>query len=103
MSKSNNQQSTTTTSSKELSTNIQERIVTLLNNRGGTWNGSMTELGRALRGVQRSGANSLPTSPSVLRKVVNTVVHSLRRNGITVEFGRETDSNRKRYVNFETR
>jgi hypothetical protein len=104
MSKSNMKQTNrTTTNNQTVGTVIQNRIVSLLDRRGGQWVGSMTELGRALRGVSRSGSNVIPTSPSVLRKVVNTVVHSLRRNGVRVEFGRETDSMRKRFVNFATR
>lgn len=91
-------------SDKTLASTIRQRIVSLVDRKGGMWEGSMTELDKALRSVSKQKTpTNWPGSPSVMRKVVNTVVHSLRREGVSVAFGRETDHFRKRFVSFEAR
>lgn len=80
---------------------IKERILTLLDRKNGNWNGSMTELNRAITaGLRRSTTTDWPKSPSMLRRVVNTVVPSLRAAGVSVQFGRTTDHSRSRFVSF---
>lgn len=87
---------------KEVVNSVRERVVSLLDKRG-QFSGTMTQLGSALRGVNRVGAKVVPQSPSVLRKVLNRAVYGLRREGVKVEFTRETDSFRKRVVSLEVR
>jgi hypothetical protein len=88
---------------RDLSQNIQTRILTLLDRRdSGTWNGTMTELNRAITsGLRRATPTNWPKTPSVLRRVVNSVIPSLRRSGVRVQFGRTTDHSRTRFVSFE--
>lgn len=87
---------------QELSQNIQTRIFALLDRKHGSWNGTMTELNRAMTTVvRRAVPSNWPKTPAVLRRVVNTIVPALRRSGVSVEFGRTTDHSRTRYVNFE--
>jgi hypothetical protein len=89
---------------KVLASTIQERIVSLLGKKGGEWSGNMTELGNALRTVSRNKTpTNWPSSPSVMRKVVNNVIYSLRRSGVKVNFTRTTDHMRKRVVEFVQR
>lgn len=88
--------------SREMIENVQMRIVTLLNRRdSGVWNGTMTELNHAITsGIRRAAPANWPKTPSVLRRVINSVVPSLRRAGVRVQFGRTTDHTRTRFVSF---
>jgi hypothetical protein len=87
---------------RELSQNIQTRILTLLTRKDGSWNGTMTDLNRAITtGLRRATPSNWPKTPSVLRRAINSVVPSLRRSGISVQFGRTTDHMRTRFVSFE--
>jgi hypothetical protein len=87
---------------QELVRNVQSRIVALLNRRNGIWNGTMTELNQAITaGLRRATPTNWPKTPSVLRRVINVVVPSLRKTGVRVRFGRTTDHSRKRFVSFE--
>jgi hypothetical protein len=80
---------------------FQTRITTLLNRRNGVWNGTMSQLNQAITtGIRRAAPASWPTTPSVLRRVVNTVLPRLRNAGISVRFGRANDRVRTRYVSF---
>lgn len=89
---------------QELSQNIQSRIATLLNRKDGQWFGTMTEFNRAITtGLRRTTPSNWPKTPSVLRKVVNGMVNSLRRSGVRVSFGRSTDHMRTRFVAIEQR
>jgi hypothetical protein len=102
--RNSNQSTTGVFSDTILAKNIQERIVSLVERKGGHWDGSMTELDTALRSVsRRTTPQNWPSGPSVMRKVVNTVVNSLRRSGVKVQFSRTTDHMRKRVVTFEQR
>lgn len=106
MSKKNNSKKTINASKinvdRELSQNIQARITTLLTRKHGTWNGTMTELNHAItQGLRRAIPNNWPKTPSVLRRVINVVIPSLRRSGVRVQFGRTTDHMRTRFVSFE--
>jgi hypothetical protein len=86
---------------RELVENIQSRILTLLTRRNGQWSGSMTDLSAAITtGIRRVIPSNWPKTPSVLRQVVNSVVPSLRKAGVSVQFGRTTDHMRKRFVSF---
>lgn len=87
---------------RELVQNIQTRITTLLTRKNGSWNGTMTELNHAITsGLRRATPTNWPKTPSVLRRVVNSVVPSLRKSGVRVQFGRTTDHSRTRFVSFE--
>jgi|ERR1700722_2931199 len=78
---------------------IRTRILTLVDRQdSGIWVGTMTDLRSAI-GFSRSKA-SFGTNPSVLRRVVNTVASSLRKQGVSVKFGRTTDHMRTRFVAF---
>jgi hypothetical protein len=89
---------------KDLAGTIQARIVSLLGKEGGVWIGNMTELTRALENVSRKTTpENWPTSPSVMRKVINNAVYSIRRSGVRVKFTRTTDHMRKRVVEFTQR
>lgn len=80
---------------------VQARILTLLNRKSGSWNGTMTELNHAITtGMRKSVPAVWPGSPSVLRRVVNKVVRSLQRAGVKVQFGRTSDHMRTRFVTF---
>jgi hypothetical protein len=79
---------------------IQERIVSLLNRREGEWSGTMTDLNRAITSGRKTTPENWPSSPSVLRRVVNRVVPRLRRLGVSVRFGRTSDHMRTRFVEF---
>ena len=86
---------------RELMQTVKSRIETLLTRKNGTWNGTMTELNRAITaGLRRAIPTNWPKTPSVLRRVVDSVVPSLRKVGISVQFGRTTDHMRTRFVNF---
>lgn len=65
------------------------------------WLGTMTELNTSLvKALGRKQAKGLPGSPSALRLVVNRVLNRLRYRGVSVKFGRTTDSSRTRFVRF---
>lgn len=100
MKKNNNRKSSVRFSvDQTLVQGIKSRILMLLSRKDGTWNGTMTELNRAITaGLRRSTPNNWPKSPSVLRRVVNVVVPSLRAAGVSVQFGRTTDHSRTRFV-----
>lgn len=78
---------------------VSTRILTLLNRKRGSWNGTMTELNVAIT-TGRNIASNWPKTPSVLRRVVNVVVPTLRKSGVRVQFGRTTDHMRTRFVSF---
>jgi len=81
--------------------NVSARILTLLNRKHGTWNGTMTELNAAItNGIRRATTTDWPKTPSVLRRVINVVVPTLRKSGVRVQFGRTTDHMRTRFVSF---
>ena len=109
MRKSNKQVTSTSTKTgvygnKVLASVVRDRITSLLGKKGGEWIGSMSELDIALRSVVRAKPPSnWPTSPSVMRKVINGAVYSLRRSGVKVNFTRTTDHMRKRVVEFVQR
>lgn len=102
MAKKTNRNNTRIYVDAELSQNIQSRILTLLGRRHGNWSGTMTQLNHAITaGLRRATPNNWPKTPSVLRRVINSVVPSLRRSGVRVQFGRTTDHERTRFVSFE--
>jgi hypothetical protein len=95
------QRTTVRTETNEIAETIQSRIFTLLSRRNGSWNGTMTQLNQAITtGIRRSVPQNWPGSPSVLRRFVNSIVPSLRREGVEVQFGRTTDHMRTRFVSF---
>jgi hypothetical protein len=86
---------------RDLANNIRERIFALLDRKNGSWNGTATDLGRAITtGLRRSATENWPKTPSVMRKVLNTMVYSLRRAGVKVEFAR-VGHDRTRTINIE--
>lgn len=77
---------------------VRERVLTLVD-RKSEFVGTMTDLDRALTsGIRRAAPSVWPGSPSTLRKVLNTVVSSLRKSGVSVKFGRTPDHERTRFV-----
>jgi len=87
--------------SRDLIENISSRILTLLDRKNGSWLGTMTELNRAITaGLRRAAAAGWPKTPSVMRRVVNSVIPTLRKSGVRVQFGRTTDHMRTRFVSF---
>src|SRR4029077_6134812 len=98
--RSNNRNSSVSFSvDQTLVQSIRSRILMLLDRKNGEWVGSMTDLNRAITaGIRRSAPTNWPKSPSVLRRVVNVVVPSLRAAGVSVQFGRTTDHSRTRFV-----
>lgn len=85
---------------REVSRAVREKILTLVA-RKSTWEGTMTDLSAAISG--RSNMENWPGSPSVLRRVVDRVVRSLRKNGVRVQFSRTSDKARRRIVKFSRR
>jgi len=81
---------------------VRTRVLSLLQRRNGSWSGSMTELLTAIT-AGRQAPELFPASPSSLRRVINRVVPSLRREGFEVRFTRTTDHARRRLVSFTTR
>lgn len=101
---SNATQNTKMNIDRDLFTTVQTRILSLLDRRNGQWNGTMTELNYAITsGLRRAVPANWPKTPSVLRRVINTVVPSLRKSGVSVQFGRTTDHSRTRFVSFDQR
>lgn len=89
---------------KVLASVIRDRITSLVAKKGGVWSGNMSELDVALRATSRTKTpTNWPSSPSVMRKVVNNVIYTLRRSGVKVNFTRTTDHMRKRVVEFVQR
>lgn len=88
-----------------LATTIQQGIVNLISRRkDGIWVGNMSELDKALRGViSVKKITNWPSSPSVMRRVVNNTIYNLRRGGIGITFSRSPDYMRKRIVEFVQR
>jgi hypothetical protein len=86
----------------EVRTAIEARIISLLGRtRTGAWEGTMTDLNTAITAVsKRATPANWPATPSVLRRVVNVVIPSLRRSGVRVQFTRTTDHMRTRMVSF---
>lgn len=100
--KSSNRTASKMNVDRELSQGVQTRIISLLTKKNGAWNGTMTELNAAITsGLRRATPTNWPKTPSVLRRVVNSVIPSLRRSGVSVQFGRTTDHSRTRFVSFE--
>lgn len=100
--KTNRSASTKMNVDSDLKQTVQTRIMSLLNRKNGSWLGTMTELNAAITaGLRRATPENWPKTPSVLRRVVNSVVPLLRRSGVNVEFGRTTDHSRTRFVSFE--
>ncbi len=89
----------------EVRTAIEARIISLLGRtRTGAWTGTMTMLNDAIVAVsKRATPATWPTTPSVLRRVINVVAPSLRRSGVRVQFTRDTSHMRTRLVSFQTR
>lgn len=87
---------------KMLFTGIQERIVSLVG-RKNQWQGTMTDLMKALRSIGGKTKITFPTSPSVLRRVVNNVIYTLRKSGVKTAFTRTSDHMRTRLVEFTSR
>lgn len=86
-------------SNKEVVQTVRSRVLTLLQRRNGNWEGTMSDLMNALtRG--RQAPELFPGSPSSLRRVMNKVVPTLRREGYRVQFTRTTDHERRRLVSF---
>lgn len=89
---------------KTLVQEVKTRILTLLDRRNGTWEGTMTDLDRAItKGLRRSVPAEWPGSPSHLRRVVNRTLSSLRKEGVRVQFTRTSDHARNRLVSFVKR
>lgn len=104
MKKMTNRKTNSVSTNRELTQNVQGRIVTLLDRKNGSWTGTMSELGVAITsGIRRSATTDWPKSPSVLRRVVNAVIPALRRSGVSVRFSRSSDHMRTRFVSFESR
>lgn len=64
-----------------------------------SWLGSMTDLNAALRKVV-TRQSDWPRNPRQLRSTVDRVVNQLRRLGVKTHFGRHSDHNRRRFVEF---
>jgi len=81
----------------ELRNTVKDRILSLLNRKNGEWVGTMTQLDTAITS-RRSVPENWPGSASALRRVVDAVVPSLRKAGVSVRFERTPDHDRKRMV-----
>lgn len=99
--KSNKRASTSTVSTSVINATkdvVRERVIALID-RKEQFEGTMTQLNRAITsGIRRSVPAVWPGSPSVLRKVLNKVVSSLRKSGVSVKFMRTSDHERTRMV-----
>lgn len=87
---------------KEVVSTVRTRVLSLLQRRNGNWRGTMTDLLSAIT-TGRSVPEIWPGSASSLRRVVNKIVPSIRREGYRVMFTRTPDHDRKRVVNFSRR
>src|SRR5271157_920805 len=76
---------------------VKTRVLSLLNRRRGTWQGTMTDLLNAIN-QNRTIPEVWVGSPSSLRRVVDQVLPSIRREGYTVHFTRTPDQARRRVV-----
>jgi hypothetical protein len=86
-----------------VATTIATRIVSLLNRREtGTWEGTMSDLNRAIT-TGRNQIENWPGSPSVLRRVVNYIRPVLTKAGVRINFSRTSDHMRTRLVTFSQR
>jgi hypothetical protein len=76
-------------------------VTSVIEQSGGIWKGTMTNLTTALnRVLSQRQRTLLPGSPGALRVVINRIANRLRNRGIGVRFGRTTDHTRTRYVRF---
>lgn len=76
-------------------------VTSVIEQSGGIWKGTMTNLTTALnRVLSQRQRTLLPGSPGALRVVINRIANRLRNRGIGVRFGRTTDHARTRYVRF---
>ncbi len=85
-------------SNKEVITTVRSRVLNLLQRRNGSWQGTMSDLLDAISSGRRPEV--WPGSASSLRRVVDQVVPSIRRQGYRVQFTRTTDHERRRLVSF---
>lgn len=86
-------------SNKEVIESVRERVLNMLGKRrNGSWQGTMSELMTAISG--RRAPEVFPGSASSLRRIVNKVLPSLRKQGYAIQFTRTTDSDRRRIVTF---
>ena len=94
--KTSNQFGYTVNIDNTMTETVRTRIMDLLDREEGSWTGTITQLRNAI-GFSRS-KRTVTTNPSIFRRVVNTVAYSLRKEGVSVKFGRGTDHNRTRFV-----
>jgi len=83
-----------------------EALVPTMTKKGGVaknWSGTISQLDRALRRVISTRGINWPSSPSVMRRVINNVVYTLNRSGVKTTFSRTPDQMRKRIVEFVRR
>jgi hypothetical protein len=81
--------------------NVVLEVILSTLNAASQWRGTMTELDSVLVssiGRNRTKLSALPGSPSALRVVLNRIAPRLRARGVSVKFGRTTDSTRTRFV-----
>ena len=71
------------------------------NSKNGEWVGTMTQLRKQVSRLV--GSTTVPGSPSAMRVTVNNILRRIRKAGVSVKFGRSSDSTRTRYVKFITR
>ena len=71
------------------------------NSKSGEWVGTMTQLRRQVSRLV--GQSIVPRSPAAMRTTVNRILSRIRNAGVSVKFGRTTDSMRTRYVKFTAR
>lgn len=86
------------TSNKEVINSVFTRVISLLERRKGTWEGTMSDLLTGISG--RRAPEVFPGSASSLRRIVNKMVPAIRREGYRVEFLRTSDRARTRLVSF---
>lgn len=86
---------------KDLVGTVRNRIITLLDNKNGQWVGTISQLGAAItRGMRKSIPEGFPTTPSVMRRLLNAAVPSIRKQGVSVSFTRDTGHKRERTISF---
>lgn len=93
---------------KVLANTIRQGIESLVAPKNGgeiskNWSGTISQLDRALRRVISTRGINWPSSPSVMRRVINNVVYTLNRSGVKTTFSRTPDQMRKRIVEFVRR